>query len=73
MFTMLAVSALFHETTSALYPAEFSSLREVAMGFDSSTIPSAHRTRLLALGLIQMMLGTPRITTLGRSRLARGI
>ena len=59
--------------TSALYPEEFISLREAAEDFDPSTIPSTHVTRLLALGLIYMMLGTPRITTLGRSRLASGI
>ena len=70
---MLPASALCHDTISALYPEEFSSLRDVAMGFDTSTIPSAHGTRLLALGLIYITLGAPRITTLGRSRLARGI
>ena len=70
---MLLASVFFDDATSPLYPEEFTSLREVARGFDPSTIPSAHVTRLLTLGLIYMMLGLPRITTLGRSRLAGGI
>ena len=70
---MPLASVLFDNATSALYPEEFTSLREVARGFDPNTIPSAHATRLLALGLIYMPLGTPSITTAGRSRLASGI
>ena len=70
---MLLASVFFHNDTFPLYPEEFASLREVASVFDPSTIPSAHVTRLLTLGLIYMMLGSPRITTIGRSRLAGGI
>jgi hypothetical protein len=61
------------DAISALYPEEFASLREAAMGFGPSTIPSAHVKRLRALDLVYMMIGIPRITTLGRARLASGI
>ena len=70
---MLPAPVLFDDDTFPLYPEEFSSLRDVARNFDPSPIPSAHVTRLLTLGLIYMRLGAPRITTLGRSRLAGGI
>jgi hypothetical protein len=42
---------------SDLSQAEYSSLCLVAKGFMSWTIPSAHRTRLVQLGLIQDRMG----------------
>jgi hypothetical protein len=36
---------------------EFSSLRLVARGFMSGTIPKSHQTRLIQLGLIQSLMG----------------
>jgi hypothetical protein len=42
---------------SDLTAAEYSSLRLVAKGFMTRTIPSAHRTRLVELGLIQDRMG----------------
>ena len=36
---------------------EFSSLRLVARGFMSRTIPKSHQTRLIQLGLIQSLMG----------------
>jgi hypothetical protein len=44
-------------TRSDLTVAEYSSLRLVAKGFMTRTIPSAHRTRLVQLGLIQDRMG----------------
>ncbi len=42
---------------SDLTAAEYSSLRLVATGFMTRTIPFAHRTRLVELGLIQERMG----------------
>ena len=42
---------------SDLTAAEYSSLRLVAKGFMTRTIPSAHQTRLVELGLIQDRMG----------------
>ena len=42
---------------SDLTAAEYVSLRLVAKGFMSRTIPSAHRLRLVELGLIQDRMG----------------
>lgn len=42
---------------SDLTPAEYSSLCLVAKGFMTRTIPAAHRTRLVQLGLIQDRMG----------------
>ena len=42
---------------SDLTAAEYLSLRLVATGFMSRTIPSAHRLRLVELGLIQDRMG----------------
>jgi len=44
-------------TRSDLTAAEYVSLRLVANGFMSRTIPSAHRLRLVELGLIQDRMG----------------
>ena len=44
-------------TRSDLTAAEYSSLRLVAKGFTTRTIPSEHRTRLVQLGLIQDRIG----------------
>jgi hypothetical protein len=49
-----------------LTPAEFSSLRLVARGFMSKTIPRTHQTRLVQLGLIQAILGGLIATPAGR-------
>ena len=42
---------------SDLTAAEYSSLRLVAKGFMTRTVPSAHRIRLIELGLIQDRMG----------------
>ncbi len=42
---------------SDLTAAEYSSLCLVAKGFMTRTIPSAHRTRLVQLGLIRDAMG----------------
>jgi hypothetical protein len=55
---------------SDLTVAEYASLCLVAKGFMTRTIPSAHRTRLVQLGLIQEAMGglmpTPAGTILAR-------
>jgi hypothetical protein len=53
-------------TGSELTVAEHSSLCLVAKGFMSRTIPSAHRTRLVQLGLIQDEMGGLMATPAGR-------
>jgi hypothetical protein len=45
---------------------EFSSLRLVAKGFNSRTIPKAHQARLVELGLIQALMGGLMATPAGR-------
>jgi hypothetical protein len=53
-------------TRSELTAAEHSSLCLVAKGFMSRAIPSAHRTRLAQLGLIQEAMGGLMATPAGR-------
>jgi hypothetical protein len=57
---------------SYLSAAEFASLQEVARGIGHGGIPESHRLRLMDLGLIYTLLGSLRITTAGRMRIARG-
>jgi hypothetical protein len=42
------------------------SLRLVATGFVSKTIPKAHQARLIELGLIQALMGGLMVTPTGR-------
>ena len=49
-----------------LTAAELVSLTLVSRGFMSATIPKAHQTRLVELGLIQAILGGLMITPMGR-------
>jgi hypothetical protein len=49
-----------------LTPSELSSLRLVARGFMSRTIPKAHEARLVQLGLIQSLMGGLMSTPAGR-------
>lgn len=51
---------------SDLTPPELSSLRLVARGFTSRTIPKPHQARLIELGLIQALMGGLMITPIGR-------
>jgi hypothetical protein len=45
---------------------ELASLRLVARGFMSRTIPKAHQARLVELGLIQSLMGGLMATPVGR-------
>jgi hypothetical protein len=49
-----------------LTSAEFASLVQVCRGFILRTIPRAHETRLVELGLIQSIMGGLIITPIGR-------
>ena len=49
-----------------LTPPEYSSLRLVARGFMSKTIPKLHQARLIELGLIQCLMGGLIATPAGR-------
>jgi hypothetical protein len=49
-----------------LTAAEFLSLRLVARGFMSRTIPKAHQSRLIELGLIRSLMGGLLVTPSGR-------
>ena len=49
-----------------LTSAELASLTLVSRGFICVTIPKAHQTRLVELGLIQAILGGLMITPMGR-------
>jgi hypothetical protein len=49
-----------------LTAGELASLRLVAPGFMSRSIPRAHETRLIALGLIQLRMGGLMATPAGR-------
>jgi len=49
-----------------LTPPELSSLRLVAHGFMSRTIPKAHQARLIELGLIRSLMGGLMATPMGR-------
>jgi hypothetical protein len=49
-----------------LTPLEYSSLRLVARGFMSKTIPKLHQARLIELGLIQCLMGGLIATPAGR-------
>jgi hypothetical protein len=49
-----------------LTPPEYSSLRLVARGFMSKTIPKLHQARLIELGLIQCLMGGLMATPAGR-------
>jgi hypothetical protein len=49
-----------------LSSAEYASLVLVSRGFSLPTIPKAHETRLVELGLIQSMMGGLIITPVGR-------
>jgi hypothetical protein len=49
-----------------LTPSELSSLRLVARGFMSRTIPKAHEARLVQLGLTQSLMGGLMSTPAGR-------
>ncbi len=49
-----------------LTAAEFLSLRLVARGFMSRTIPKAHQARLIELGLIRALMGGLLVTPSGR-------
>ncbi len=51
---------------SSLTAAEFASLRLVAPGFMTRTIPAAHEARLVELGLIQSIMGGLMATPAGR-------
>ncbi len=51
---------------SSLTAAEFASLRLVAPGFRTCTIPAAHQARLVELGLIQFVMGGLMATPAGR-------
>lgn len=51
---------------SDLTAVEFSSLREIAKGFRSRTIPKGRVARLVQLGLIQEIMGGLMITPAGR-------
>lgn len=51
---------------SDLTEPEYSSLCLVTKGFMSRTIPAAHRTRLVQLGLIQDRMGVLMPTPAGR-------
>jgi hypothetical protein len=45
---------------------ELNSLRLIARGFMSRTIPKAHQLRLVELGLIQSLMGGLMATPIGR-------
>lgn len=49
-----------------LTAAEFLSLRLVARGFMSKTLPKAHQARLIELGLIRSLMGGLLVTPAGR-------
>lgn len=49
-----------------LTPPELASLRLVARGFMSRTIPKAHQLRLIQLGLIHSLMGGLMVTPIGR-------
>ena len=49
-----------------LTASEYSSLRLVARGFMTRTIPRAHETRLVELGFIQSIMGGLMATPAGR-------
>jgi hypothetical protein len=49
-----------------LTPPELSSLRLVVRGFMSRTIPTAHQTKLIQLGLIRSLMGGLMATPAGR-------
>ena len=49
-----------------LTPPELASLRLVARGFMSRTIPKTHQTTLIKLGLIQSCMGGLMATPAGR-------
>ena len=49
-----------------LTAAEFGSLRLVAHGFMSRTIPKSHQLRLVELGLIRSLMGGLMVTPVGR-------
>lgn len=51
---------------SDLTMPEMGSLRLVATGFISKTIPKAHQARLVELGLIQALMGGLMVTPVGR-------
>jgi hypothetical protein len=55
-----------------LSTTEFASLREVGSGIGHGGIPESHSLRLIDLHLIYRLLGSLRITTAGRQRIARG-
>jgi len=58
--------------SSYLSVTEFASLQEVGTGFHHDAIPESHCLRLMDLHLIYNLLGSLRITTAGRVRIARG-
>jgi hypothetical protein len=51
---------------------EFASLQEVGRGVGHGGIPESHSLRLLDLRLIYRLLGSLRVTTAGKARIARG-
>jgi hypothetical protein len=51
---------------SDLTTPEMQSLRLVATGFISNTIPKLHQARLVELGLIQALMGGLMVTPIGR-------
>jgi hypothetical protein len=51
---------------------EFGSLEEVGSGITHAGIPMNHGRRLMDLGLVYSLLGNLRITTAGKTRIARG-
>jgi hypothetical protein len=57
---------------TALSPEEFTSLLEVAKGFNQDCIPLDHAQRLIDLKLIYKLLGFLNITGAGRARIAGG-
>jgi len=73
---LLSIPALMVETdrrsmnrmpnAADLTAAELASLTLVSRGFICATIPKAHQTRLVELGLIQAILGGLMITPMGR-------
>ena len=55
-----------------LSATEFASLREVGIGIGHGGIPESHSLKLMDIGLIYRLLGSLRITTAGRKRIASG-
>jgi hypothetical protein len=55
-----------------LSPEEFASLQEVGRGIDQRPIPSAHKNKLMELGLVRENVGGLCVTGVGSVRIAGG-